>query len=411
MNSVYVIGAFRTDFKRNLMKEGKTLRDVIVEGARGAVADAGIDFADVQSGVVGNFAGGLYTRQLHLGSLLLEADPKLVGIPTLHTEAACASGSVAVTTAIHQIAGGFYDCVLVVGAEQQKTMSPAQGADVLAAAGDWNIEKPQYGEHMFPKLFARIATIYREKYPLSDKQLATVAVKNFAHAKRNPNAQMRDFNMTLDCACNASEKNPCFAPPLKISDCSQVTDGAAGIVLCSQKFLEKLQNRKRALKLLGVGQTTDYLALEKKQVPEFPAVRKAAKQAFGMASMSIKDISSVEVHDCFSITELVTYEALGLAENGGAGKFLETGATALPQVRESAGLGKSPALSIPVNTGGGLMADGHPVGATGVRQVVEAFQQINHLAGERQVDGAKSVLTFNMGGSLTTCVAMIWGNN
>jgi acetyl-CoA acetyltransferase len=410
MKPVYCLGAFRTDFKRNLMKEGKTLRDVIVEAARGAVSDARIDFADVQSGVVGNFAAGLYTRQLHLGSLLLDADPELVGIPTLHTEAACASGSVAVTTAIQQIAGGIHDCVLVVGAEQQKTMSPAQGADVLAAAGDWNVEKPQYGEHMFPKLFARIATIYREKHALSDEQLAKVAVKNFAHAKRNPNAQMRDFNMTLDYACNASEKNPCFAPPLKVTDCSQVTDGAAGIVLCSQEFLQK-RGKMKAIKLLGFGQTTDYLTLEKKQVPEFPAVRLAAKKAFAMASMGIKDISSVEVHDCFSITELVAYEALGLAENGGAGKFLETGATALPQARESAGLGKSPAISIPVNTGGGLMADGHPVGATGVRQVVEAFQQLTQQAGDRQVEGAKTVLTFNMGGSLTTCVAMIWGKN
>src|SRR4051812_20824087 len=208
--SVYVIGAGRTDFKRNLKKEGKGLRDVIVEAARAAVADAGIDFGDIQSGVVGNFAAGLYTRQLHLGALLLEADEKLRGIPTLHTEAACASGSVGVLTAANQIRGGIYDVVLVVGAEQQKTMAPADGADVLAAAGDFHVEKPIYGDHMFPKLFARIAQVYADKYGLTERQLSTVVAKNFAHAKRNPLAQMRDASMTLDKALTACETNPRF---------------------------------------------------------------------------------------------------------------------------------------------------------------------------------------------------------
>src|SRR5438477_7175632 len=196
--SVYVIGAGRTDFKRNLKKEGKHLRDVIVEAGLAALKDAQIEPADIRAGIVGNFAGGLYTRQLHLGSLLLEIDEKLRGIPTMHTEAACASGSVAVLTAAQLIRGGIYDTVLVVGAEQQKTMSPAEGADVLAAAGDWNVEKPIFGDHMFPKLFARIAQLYNEKYGLSEKQLSTVVVKNFAHATRNPLAQMRDATMNME---------------------------------------------------------------------------------------------------------------------------------------------------------------------------------------------------------------------
>src|SRR5438128_1556332 len=195
--NVYVIGAGRTDFKRNLKKEGKTLRDIIVEAGGAAITDAGLQPADVQAGIVGNFAGGLYTRQLHLGSLLIDIDPALRGIPTMHTEAACASGSVAVLTAAQLIRGGTYDVILVVGAEQQKTMPPAEGADVLAAAGDWNVEKPIFGDHMFPKLFARIAQLYNEKYGLSEKQLSTVVVKNFAHAKRNPQAQMRDMEMNL----------------------------------------------------------------------------------------------------------------------------------------------------------------------------------------------------------------------
>jgi acetyl-CoA acetyltransferase len=407
--NVYVIGAGRTDFKRNLKKEGKTLRDVIVEAARATIADAGIAAADVQAGIVGNFAGGLYTRQLHLGALLLDADEKLRGIPTMHTEAACASGSVAVLTGAQLIRGGIYDAVLVVGAEQQKTMSPAEGADVLAAAGDWNAEKPLYGEHMFPKLFARIAQLYMEKFGLTERQLSTVVAKNFAHAKRNPQAQMRDLDMTLERALTACDTNPRFAPPLKITDCSQITDGAAGVMLVSGTFLDRLRSRKRAMKLMGFGHTTDYLPLAKKPVPEFPMAQKAAEQAYAMAGVGPRDLHAAEVHDCFSISELVAYEAMGWADRGQAAKFLESGATALRADREKIGVGTRPAVSMPVNTSGGLIADGHPVGATGVRQVVEMFRQVNEEAGDRQVPGARTVMTFNMGGSLTTSVAMIWG--
>src|SRR4051794_31587268 len=171
----------------------------------------------------------------------------------MHTEAARASGSVGVLTGAHLIRGGIYDTVLVVGAEQQKTMSPAEGADVLAAAGDWNVEKPRFGDHMFPKLFARIAQLYMEKYSLSEKQLSTVVLKNFAHARRNPQAQMRSMEMTLERAVTECEANPRFAPPLKISDCSQISDGAAAVVVASQRFVK---NRKRAMKLLGFGHTT-----------------------------------------------------------------------------------------------------------------------------------------------------------
>ena len=162
--AVYVIGAGRTDFKRNFKKEGKTLRDVILEAAQAAITDAQIDPGEIQSGVVASFASGLFTRQLHLGAFLTEIDTKCRGIPTLHVEAACASGSVAVLTAAQQIMAGLHDVVLVVGAEQQKTMPAVDGADVLGAAGNYQVEKAIYGDFMFPKLFARIAQIYMEKY-------------------------------------------------------------------------------------------------------------------------------------------------------------------------------------------------------------------------------------------------------
>jgi len=306
------------------------------------------------------------------------------------------------------IIGGFHDVVLVVGAEQQKTMSSLDGSDVLGAAADYHNEKPEYGDFMFPKLFGRIAQIYIDKYGASEEDLAQVAWKNYAHAKLNPLAQMRDADLTLDCASQVSDKNPTVAPPLKVSDCSQITDGAASVVLVSGKYLDKIgRDKTKTARLLGYGHTTDYLPLDKKDAPTFSTARKAAEKAFKMANLKPRDMQGAEVHDCFSITEIVAYEILGLAESGKGAELVKSGATALPQVRNQKS-GKL-AFEIPVNTGGGLIGDGHPVGATGVRQVFDAYQQLTKQAGARQIENVKKFLTFNMGGSLTTSVAMVWG--
>src|SRR5437667_291052 len=316
--SVYILGGGRTDFKRNLKKEGKTIRHIIIEAGKRAIDDAKIDPAEIQAGAVGNFNAGQFTKQLQLGAFIPEIDPKLRGIPTMHTEAACASGALCVLLGAEWIIGGFYDVVLVVGAEQQKTMSSLDGSDVLGAAADYHNEKPEYGDFMFPKLFGRIAQIYIEKY----------------------------------------------------------------------------------------GATEADLALVEKDAPTFSVARKAAEKAFRMANLTPRDLQGAEVHDCFSITEIVAYEILGLAESGKGVELVKSGATALPQVRTEKFKGP---FQIPVNAGGGLIADGHPVGATGVRQVFEAYQQLTEQGGARQIENAKRFLTFNMGGSLTTSVAMVWG--
>jgi len=408
---VYILGASRTDFKRNLKKEGKTIRHLITEVGKKALEDAQIDPGQIQAAAVGNFNAGQFTKQLHLGAFIPEIDDKLHGIPTMHTEAACASGALSVLLGAHWIAGGFHDAVLVVGAEQQKTMSSLDGSDVLGAAADYHIEKPEYGDFMFPKLFGRIAQVYIDKYGASPDDLAAVAFKNYAHAALNPLAQMREANLTYDCASQVSDKNPSVAPPLRVSDCSQITDGSASLILVSGKFLDRIGRDKSKLpRLLGYGHTTDYLALEKKDVPTFSTSRKAAQNAFKMANLKPRDLDGAEVHDCFSITEIVAYEILGLAEPGKGAELAKSGATALPQVRGEHVSGKID-FEIPVNTGGGLIGDGHPVGATGVRQVVEAYQHLTERAGARQIENAKRFLTFNMGGSLTTSVAMIWGRD
>lgn len=406
---VYILGVGRTDFRRNLRKEGRALRDVIIEAGRAAIADAGIAPEEIGAGVVGNFAAGLFTRQLHLGAFLTEIDEAMRGLPTMHVEAACASGGVAVLAGAQQIMGGLHDVILVVGAEQQKTMPPGEVADVLGAAADCSAERAQYGDFMFPKLFARIAQVYAERHGLSEAQLAKVAVKNRAHAILNPLAQMRDAALTFDEAQTASEANPCIAPPLKVSDCSQITDGAAALVLCSERFFQKLRPH-HAARLLGYGHTTDHLSLERKDVPTFPIAARAAAQAYAMAGVGPGDIHGAELHDCFSISEIVQYELLGFAAPGKGTELLESGATALPSVRDflQTQNSKFKTHNLPVNAGGGLLGDGHPVGATGVRQVVEAYQHLTGSAGARQIAGAKRFLTCNIGGSVTTTVVMIW---
>ncbi len=387
---VYILGAGRTDFKRNLKKEGKALRDVIKEAGRKALDDAKIDPGEIQAAAVGNFNAGQFTKQLHLGAFIPEIDEKLHGIPTMHTEAACASGALSVLLGAQWIMGGFHDAVLVVGAEQQKTMSSRDGGDVLGAAADFDVERPIYGDFMFPKLFGRIAQIYIDKYGASPDDLAAVAFKNYAHARLNPLAQMREASLTFGDASQVSENNPCVAEPLRLTDCSQITDGAAGLVLVSGKYLDRIGRDKSKLpRLLGYGHTTDYLALEKKDAPTFSIARKAAANVFGMANLKPRDMHGVEVHDCFSITEIVAYEILGLAEPGKGAALAKSGATTLPQVRGEKVSGKID-FEIPVNAGGGLIGDGHPVGATGVRQVVEANQHLTEQAGARQIKARKN---------------------
>src|SRR5919206_440997 len=364
MEPVYILGGGRTDFKRNLKKEGKALRHLIIEPGKNALQDAQIDPGDIQAAAVGNFNGGQFTKQLHLGAFVPEIDSKLHGIPTMHTEAACASGSLSVLLGAQWIMGGFYDSVLVVGAEQQKTMSSLDGSDVLGAAADYHNEKPEYGDFMFPKLFGKIAQIYIDKYGAKEAYLATVAWKNYAHAKLNPLAQMRDADLTLDCASQVSDKNPHVAPPLKVSDCSQITDGAASVVLVSGRCLDKIgRDKNKTVRLFGYGHTTDYLPLDKKDVPTFSTARKAAEKAFRMANLTPPDLHGADVHDCFSISEIVAYEILGLADPGKGIELVKSGATTLPQVRQEK---SKAAFDIPVNAGGGLIGDGHPVGATGV---------------------------------------------
>ena len=380
---VYILGGGRTDFKRNLKKEGKTIRATsLSKPARKRIDEAKIDPAEIQAAAVGNFNAGQFTKQLHLGAFIPEIDRKLHGIPTMHTEAACASGALSVLLGAQWIMGGFHDAVLVVGAEQQKTMSSRDGSDVLGAAADYHVEKPEYGDFMFPKLFGRIAQIYIDKYGASQEDLASVAYKNYAHARLNPLAQMREADLTYDCASQVSDKNPSVAPPLSVSDCSQITDGAAVVVLVSGKYLDEHRSliNRRSRDCLVLDTRPIISRSRRKMRRHFSTARKAAEKAFRNGESEAARHEGAEVHDCFSITEIVAYEILGLAEKGKGAEFGQKRRDCASASAARTVSGKID-FEIPVNAGGGLIGDGHPVGATGVRQVVEAYQQLTGTGG------------------------------
>lgn len=392
---VHIVGAARTDFARNWKKEGVGLREAVAEVALAAVADAGLAPADIEAGFVGSFAPGLFTKQLHLGALLADAHPAWVGLPAMHVEAACASGSMAAVAAVDRLLAGRAGCALVVGVEQQKTMPPKEVGDVMAAAGDFAAERPAYGELPIPKMFGRIAETYLKLAGAPAEVLAKVAVKARAAAQLNPLAQTRGKTLDLSAACRVSDGNPLVADPLKVSDCSQITDGAAAVVLATDDFLQRRPVPRR-VRILGLGQATDRLRLADKNVPAFEASVKAVRSAYATAGLEPSQIGGFEVHDCFSITEILAYEILGLAERGEGWKLADRGRT---------GVGGE----YPVNVGGGLMGDGHPVGATGVRQLHECFEHLTGRAGDRQIPGVRTMATWNMGGTFTTTVCFVLG--
>jgi len=353
----------------------KSLRDIFVETALLSLEDAGIDSVD--SMYVGSMSSGLFVGQEHIASLL--ADYLGQGsIPSTRVESACASGGLALRLGYLDVASGMSDMVLVGGIEKMTDVSGYEATYALGTAADQEYEG--YHGMTFPGLYALIALAHMEKYGTTREQLAMVAVKNHHNGSKNPLAQF-PFEITVDSVLNSVM----VADPLRILDCSPITDGAAAVVLCPAEMVRKKD--KPAVKITGSGHATDTIALSsRKDITWLEAVYKAAKQAYAEADKSPKDIDLIEVHDCFTIAEICVIEALGIAEKGKGGDAVEQGMTSLQ--------GK-----IPVNSSGGLKAKGHPVGATGVAQAVEIVKQLQGEAGERQVRKARVGLTQNMGGS------------
>lgn len=372
MRDVAIIGVGMTKWGELWVK---SLRQIFVETALLAIDDAGVDKVD--SLIVGSMSSGLFIGQEHLGSLLADYLGQ-TPIPAARVESACASGGLALKMGFIEVASGMSDVVLVGGVEKMTDVTGHEATYALGTAADQEYEC--FHGITFPGLYALIARAHMEKYGTTREQLALVAVKNHDNGSKNPLAQF-PIKITVDSVLNSV----LVADPLRVLDCSPITDGAAALILCPVEMAKKL--KKPIIRIAGVGQATDTIALSsRKDITWLESTYQAAQRAYQMAGKKPSDIDVVEVHDCFTIAELCVIEALGLVNRGESGKAVEAGLTSLD--------GK-----IPVNPSGGLKAKGHPVGATGVAQVVEVVKQLRGEAGARQVKEARVGLTQNMGGS------------
>jgi len=360
-----------------------SLRDLFAQAAFQALDNAKTDHLDAL--YVGNMSAGKFVEQEHIGPLFAERIG-MAGVPAARVESACASGGVALRCAYLEVASGASDLVMAAGVE--KMNDGADVTQVLATASDQELEA--YHGVTFPGLYAMIARAHMKAFGTTEEDLSWVSVKNHRHGAKNPKAQFRR-EVSLEQVMGSS----LVAEPLRLLHCSPVSDGAAAVILCPLDQAKKYTDRP--VKILGSGLATAPMALaDRKEIPFLGAVQLAAERAYKMAGLGPKDIQLAEVHDCFSIAEICCIEALGFVEKGKGGGAAKSGLTALG--------GK-----IPINTSGGLKSKGHPVGATGIAQAIEVFEQLRDEAGDRQVKGARTGLAQNMGGSGASSVVHIFG--
>ncbi len=378
MRDVVIIGVGMTQFGE---RWEQSLRDLFVEAALAAINDAGVDHID--SMYIGAMSPGLFNGQEHIASLMAD----YLGMPGLaatHVESACASGGLAVRQAFIEVGSGLSDIVLAGGVEKMNDGADATYA--LATASDQDYEA--FHGVTFPGLYAMMARAHMHKYGTSREHLAEVAVKNHLHGSMNPLAQF-PMKVTLEQVLSST----LVADPLGLLDCSPVTDGAAAVIVTTPEIAANLKNSP--VKIRASAHATDMMALHSRKDPAtLPAVAKAAEKAYSMAGISPDDLDIIEVHDCFTIAELIIMEELKLVERGSAGPAVKDGLTRYD--------GK-----IPINVSGGLKSKGHPVGASGVAQVIELVEHLRGNAGERQIKNARLAMAQNMGGSGGSCVIHI----
>ncbi|MCK4575702.1 thiolase domain-containing protein, partial [candidate division WOR-3 bacterium] len=352
-----------------------------VEAALKALDDAKVPMID--SIYVGSMSSGLFVEQEHIGPMFAEY-LGVKNVPAIRVESACASGALAFRLGYIEVASGLSDIVLVSGVEKMTDCEDPTSA--LAAAAD--VECEAFFGATFPALYALIAKAHMDRYGTTREQLAAVSVKNHKNGLKNPDAQFQR-EISLDAVLNSVM----IADPLTILQCSPISDGAAAIILGPLDMVRKMTDK--VVKITGSGVATDTIALHsRKDVTSLDAVKLSAERAYKMANRKPKDINVCEVHDCFSIAELVTIEELGFVEKGKSGQFVVEGNTEID--------GK-----IPINTSGGLKSKGHPVGATGIAQIIEIQKQLTGNAGERQVKDAKIGMAQNMGGTGASSVVHI----
>ena len=414
MSKVYILGGAQTDFERNWKKEGKGMVAILKEVMADGLENAGLNFNDVKelngenrvACFVGNFIAEKYVDQGHLGAFLTEVDPAFYGVPSARYEAACASSSVAIDAAATKIRADEYDVAIVVGWELMKTVDSKLGGDFLGRAAYY--EKEGKGiELPFPKLFGRLADETLKKYADLDEKrymdaLARISVINYSNAKRNPLSQTRKWFMSYDQASTrGTDTNPLVGGKLGVSDCSQVTDGAAVVVLCSEKYIAERGYKGKPI-IKGYGHRTAPMLFDKKMADNerseyvLPWTRQAVLDAYKRAELSVDDIDVFETHDCFTSSEYAAISAFGLTEPGKEYKAVESGMISFDGTK-------------PINPSGGLIGCGHPVGASGARMFLDLYRQVTGTADGYQVEGVKNGMMLNIGGSATTNYVFIVG--
>ncbi|MEM2874981.1 MAG: thiolase domain-containing protein [Candidatus Hadarchaeales archaeon] len=383
MRKVAVIGVGQTKFGELW---DVSFRQMMLEAGMRALEDAGIDGGDLDALYVGNMSGGQFIKQEHIAPLIAD-HAGLVPIPSTRVEGACASGGLALRQAFTDVASGIHDLVVAAGIEKMTDVLSEQATGALATAADqeWEV----YAGATFPGLYALMARRHMYEFGTTEEEMAMVAVKNHGNACLNPCAQYHT-EITVESVLSS----PPVALPLKLLDCSPVTDGAACLVLAPAETARKYTDTPIVIE--GSGQASDTISLHSRHsLTALMATIEASRIAYRMAGIEPKDVDLAEVHDCFTIAEIMAIEDLGFCKKGEGGKLTKDGAT------EIGG-------SIPVNTSGGLKGKGHPVGATGIAQAIEVVQQLRGEAGKRQVNGAMIGLTHNVGGSGGTAVVHVF---
>ena len=379
----FIVGTGHTRFGK---LDTLDLESLIVAAAREALSDAGIAGEEVDGVWLGHFNSGL-VPDAFCSSMILNADPGLRFKPAMRCENACASGSAAIYAALDAVVSGRCKVALVVGAEKMTAVDTAGVTAALSGAA-YQAEERSLS---FPQIFARFASAYADAYEDPTEAMARIAVKNHENALGNPLAHMRR-KIDLDYALHASDKNPFIAPPLKLSDCSLISDGAAAVVIADQSVLPRF---RRAVGFRAHELVSDLLPLSAKEPERFEGPTRAVRQAYHSAGITVDDLDLAEVHDCFTIAELLSVEALGLASRGQGSAVIREGQT------ERDG-------RLPINLSGGLKAKGHPVGATGVSMHVMIARQLLGAAGDLQLSRAPSLgLCLNLGGGAVTSAVSI----
>ena len=379
-----IVGWSHTKFGKH---EGRDIESLICEVAGQAIADAGIGAADVDEIYIGLFNGG-FVKQDFPSSLVLQADDALRFKPATRIENACATGSAAIHQGLKSIAARQARIVLVVGVEKMTELAGAAIGEVLTKASYLKEEGGENGS--FVDIFGRIAERYFQRYGDQTDALAKIAAKNHANGALNPLAHFQK-DLGYEFCRTPSDKNPVVSGPLKRTDCSPVTDGAAAVVLAD---MDTALGRDKAIVFRAARQVNDYLPLSRRDPTRFEGVELVWQQAFADAALGLDDLDMLEVHDCFTIAELMIYEALGLTPLGQGARAIDQGWTAKDG-------------RLPINPSGGLKSKGHPIGATGVSMHVMAAMQLRGEAGALQVPGAKLAGVFNMGGSAVANYASI----